>query len=94
MSSPLLQLMGAYLNEDLFDVYGDVWSAVDAYVAEAPEQALAAATDLKDLLARLDEPGLASWCRAAGCGYAPSESEGGYAAWLPAVARRLSTVHA
>ena len=94
MASALAQLMGAYLNEDVFDFYPDVWSAVDAYIAEAPEQASAAAAALSQLLSELDEPALEAWCRAAGCGYVPEGREGGYVGWLSSVAARLSTVTA
>ncbi len=88
MRTPALeQLMGAYLHQD-YDLEGDVWDNVDAFVVESP--------DLVPLLAAE-----VAWARAtptngssrSSCSpWAPRWSgpdEGGYRGWLSEIARRV-----
>lgn len=86
--SALGQLVGAYLNQDLFDFYPDVMAAVDDFVADAPDLAVILPSDIDRVLAghpRDDE--LNAVLARYGVGFLPDER--GYREWLTQIADRV-----
>jgi hypothetical protein len=83
-------LIGAYVNEDVFDEYGDVWAAVDDFVIGSPDEARTLPGEIATLLETHDDESLkAVLLYEFGIGFRPNPGEGGYRGWLIEVSRRV-----
>ena len=84
----LEQLIGAYLNQDLWDFYPDVMVAVDDFTRDAPGLAVGLPAEIEAALAdQPTEPELAELLRGLGVGFLPDEH--GYRTWLTQIADRV-----
>ena len=89
-STALHHLIGAYVNEDVFDFYSDVWAAVDDFVAGAPDAARALPLEIATLLeTHTDEDSVKAVLDDLGVGFIANPDEGGYRGWLVEVSRRV-----
>ncbi|GAA2147094.1 hypothetical protein GCM10009844_23970 [Nocardioides koreensis] len=91
MQTPALrQLMSAYLHQD-YDLIGDVWENVDAFVTESPDLAVLLPGEVAWTLANYpDEAELERFVDTLGCQLGPLDDEGGYRGWLTEIARRVA----
>jgi len=86
--SALEVLVGAYLNQDVFDDYAGVLEAVDDFVRQDPELATTLPSEIDHVL--LDQPdpaALEKLLDAYGIGFIAGEQ--GYRAWLQQIADRV-----
>lgn len=90
--SDLGQFFGGYLHQDWTVVYPDVWSAVEAYVAEAPVLSrISARHELLELLARAgSEQQLREAADRVHLNFYPPGAGTTYRAWLEKVERYLA----
>lgn len=87
----LHHLVGAYVNEDVFDFYDDVWAALDDFIAGAPDDARTLPGEIATLLeTHADEDSLKQFLLyELAVGFLPDPNEGGYRGWLIEVSRRV-----
>jgi len=86
--SVLEQLIGAYLNQDLFDLYPDVMAGVDDFVTEAPDLAVALPGEIDRVLAAYPgEAELKTLLTQLGVGFVPGDIT--YREWLTQIADRV-----
>ena len=92
MDYPALdQLMGSYLHQD-FDLFGPTpWAAVDAFVRDEPDLGARLPGEIRELLeATPSETDVQAELEDMGCQIAVPADEGGYRAWLQAIADRAA----
>jgi hypothetical protein len=90
MTGSLDYLLGNYFHQDLFDVHGDAWAAVDQFVRQDRHRAAGAVADIETVLAHhRTESELATYVERTGCEYLPPPGSGGYRGWLEEIARRV-----
>ncbi|MEJ7832037.1 MAG: contact-dependent growth inhibition system immunity protein [Nocardioides sp.] len=83
---------GVYVNEDWPFAYGDVWAALDAFIAESPDLAAKLVDEIRMVLTALStEDELRDYVLGQGAAYAPGPEDGGYRGWLLEVARRVAS---
>lgn len=89
MTSPypdLAHLLGAYFHQD-FDMYGDEWGVVDAFIARNPARAERVPDQISQLLHDFaSESDVEAFADAYGCAYLPEGRDDPYRNWLAAVA--------
>jgi hypothetical protein len=89
-SPDLAYLLGAFLHQD-FDIYGDEWGAVDAFISDDP----AVARRVPEQIARLlidfpEEAKVESFADEAGCAYLPPGDGDVYRTWLAHVSSHIA----
>ncbi|MGZ4455342.1 MAG: contact-dependent growth inhibition system immunity protein [Nocardioides sp.] len=91
-SQPALELLsGTYFHQDWDVTARDEWGVVDRFVAECPDVASQLPAEVAAVLAAYpDEHDLDDLMDSWGCEFVPPSSEGGYLAWLPRVAERVT----
>ena len=90
--SALATLVGAYLHEDVFELYADEFAAVDAFVSGAPDIATALIDDIDDVLSRSSgEEELRRSLEALGLAIEPAAGVT-YREWLTQIADRARAV--
>lgn len=84
-------LIGGYLHEDWYLLYGDPWVAVETFVRNEPEYAPAVKADIERAVAEsTSDHELENYLDKLGLGYsATTDSWSSYGAWLLAVAERV-----
>lgn len=88
--SALATFVGVYLDEDLFEAYGDEYEAADAFVAEQPRHAATLAAEIDQLLrSNADESALARQLRDLGLGINTGDVT--YREWLTHIANHVRT---
>ena len=87
MTSSLEYLLGNYFHQDLYEVHGGEWAALDAFIRDDPHRASEVAQQIDAVLASNDAE-LAEYVERTGCEYVPT---GGYRAWLAEIAQRVRT---
>ena len=86
--SALGQLIGSYLNEDVFAFYGSVLGAVDAFVVDDPELASRVPSEIDDLVAQAaNDQQLEHILSTHAIGFVPGEIT--YREWLAKIADRV-----
>ncbi len=87
--TPTLEhLIGAYLNQDLWDDYAGVMDGVDDFVHHEPDLALTLAEEIRALLAEgLPESRLSQLMTQWGVGFVAGAD--GYRGWLSQIADRV-----
>lgn len=90
METPGLEyLVKAYLHQD-FDLIGDVWANVDAFVDGSPRLAAGLPREVEWVLQRYDsEEELDAFIHRLGSELSFSDEPGGYRGWLREIARRV-----
>lgn len=88
--SPLGYLVGAYLNEDVFDFYPDVMTAVDDFVRSDPEMTDELAAEIDQVLRTKSDEDIEDLLSDYGIGFIPGEL--GYRDWLVKIAERVRAV--
>lgn len=86
-SSPLYYLIGAYLNEDVFDLYADVMTAVDDFVRSDPHLTGPLDAEIREILRTRSDSEIDELLVGYGVGYVPGEL--GYRGWLSQIADRV-----
>jgi len=92
VSTPVLaDLVGGFVNEHVFQQYGDVGAAVDAFLAEHGDTAGQLPGEIARVLVRLPtEEAVAGHLDQLGVGFIADPVQGGYRGWLVEVSRRTS----
>lgn len=85
--SPLDHLVGAYLNQDVFDFYPDVMAGVDEFRSEEPDLTTPLAEEIDHVLATHSDEQIDALLRSYGIGFIPGEL--GYRGWLIKIADRV-----
>lgn len=86
--SPLSRLVGAYLNQELWDTYPDVMAGVDAFLKDEPGLAEPLVQEIDRLLVDAPtEDELDDLMRQLGAGFLPRVD--GYRGWLERIAARV-----
>jgi hypothetical protein len=86
----LAHLLGAYFHED-FDMYGDEWGVVDAFVSANPARARRVPEQIARLLEDFPfESDVARFTDESGCAYLPPGDGDAYRTWLNEVSAYLS----
>ena len=85
--TPLQLLIGAYLNEDLFDVYPDVMAGVDDFCHHEPALMIELVGEIDALLISAAEEDIAALLQRQGVGFVAGKQ--GYRAWLQQIADRV-----
>jgi hypothetical protein len=86
--APLEHLVGAYLNQDVWDFYPNVMAGVDDFLRDEPDLALPLALEIDALLAADPSEGeLTDLMRRLGAGFLPDDH--GYRGWLTQIADRV-----
>lgn len=86
--SPLESLIGAYLNQDVWDFYPDVMAGVDDFMKDEPDLAKPLMVEIEQLLAdHPEEADVAELMRRLGAGFIPAED--GYRGWLVRIASHV-----
>jgi hypothetical protein len=81
-------LIGAYLNQDVWDFYPNVLAGVDDFVKDEPDLADPLVLEIDQLLAgQPDEAELSALMVRLGAGFLPDEN--GYRCWLTQIADRV-----
>ena len=94
-TSALLQLSGAYLNEDWTVDYATWQEAVDAFVVESPDEAPMLPDEIAQVLdAYPTEQRLGAHMLEQGFDYLPRSGDGGYRGLLTKIADRVSKASA
>ena len=88
--TPLELLLGAYLNEDVFDVYPDVMGGVDDFCRREPQLVAELGHEIDAALNSLDDAALDTYVRGLGIGFIPGDR--GYRSWLRQIADRARAV--
>jgi hypothetical protein len=93
VSTPVLaDLVGGFVNEHLFQRYGDVPTAVDAFLAERQETAARLPGEIARVLVELPtEEAVGDHLDQLGVGFVADPVRGGYRGWLVEVSRRART---
>lgn len=88
VNSPLESLIGAYLNQDVWDFYPDLMAGVDDFMKDEPDLAEPLINEIDQLLAdHPEETDVADLMRRLGAGFTPAED--GYRGWLARIASHL-----
>lgn len=92
VTTPALEhLVGAYLNEDVFDFYKNPMAAVEAFIADEPD-APQLPSEIEHVLATYQsDPDLEKFLEGLGLGLILLEDEGTYRAWLAGIAHRVES---
>lgn len=91
MRYPALEyLLTNYFHQDLYELYGDEWAAVAAFVQDDRATAVSVPTDVEHVLrTRTTEESLRDYVDATYCEFVPGPEDGGYRGWLEEIARRI-----
>jgi hypothetical protein len=88
-TTPLEYLLGSYFHQDLHEVYGDEWGALDQFIVNDPHRLAGLPEEIDGLLAsKVSEGELREYVTAVGAEFRPG-GEGGYRGWLTEIARRV-----
>jgi hypothetical protein len=92
VSTPVLaDLVGGFVNEHVFQQYGDVGAAVDAFLVERADTAGRLPAEIARVLVHLPtEEAVAGHLDQLGVGFIADPVHGGYRGWLVEVSRRTS----
>jgi len=94
VSTPVLaDLVGGFVNEHVFQRYGDVPTAVDAFLADRRETAGRLPGEVARVLVALPtEEAVGEHLDGLGVGFAADPVQGGYRGWLVDVSQRARAV--
>lgn len=93
VTTPVLaDLVGSYVNADVYQRYGDVPAAVDAFLSERGPTAEQLPAEIARVLVRLpSEDAVGRHLDELGVGFAADPVRGGYRGWLVEVSRQART---
>ncbi|GAB3197257.1 hypothetical protein GCM10027062_08610 [Nocardioides hungaricus] len=91
-SSALEYLVGAYLNEDVFDFYPHVMAGVDDFVRSDSAMVESLKVEIGHVLATHSDDQIGDLLEGYGVGFVPGDL--GYRGWLEQIARHLGAATA